>query len=166
MTYSLSNTRLEPVTRQIAQLASGTLSTMTGLRRYEELDKARHDWLAWEQARSTPSQTWQESWQAYQNATMRQQMAELARKKQENPVWGAIAEMTNGELCRITGCVKPENLDALRWDWMDWAWANPQAPDTSMEQAWQAYIQDENWEPLPSPWSLEDPETQDLQQAA
>ena len=68
MTYSYSRTRLEPITRQITGLASGTLAGLTGVRHYEALDEIRHTWLAWEMALATPHETWQASWEAYRRS--------------------------------------------------------------------------------------------------
>ncbi len=59
------NTHLEPVHRQIGAVASGTISVMTGLRRWDDIEELRDDWQRWAMENPGHAKTWQESWLEY-----------------------------------------------------------------------------------------------------
>ncbi len=58
--------------RQIAGLSSGTLASLTGLRRYDELDAVHTAFLHFAEksteTNSTPFKNWQEAWRHFQAA--------------------------------------------------------------------------------------------------
>ena len=51
------------VTRDIGQLASGTIATLTGYRLYVEIDSAREKVRQWSEGKRF--ETWQDAWNTY-----------------------------------------------------------------------------------------------------
>jgi hypothetical protein len=50
---------------QIRTISSGTLGSVAGLKRYDEIDALRHSWLTWARSQGCPWFNWQQAWNAY-----------------------------------------------------------------------------------------------------
>lgn len=56
------------VVKAAAFLSSGTLATLTGLRRYDELDKVQADFTAFCAANAGKFKNWPQAWEAFKIA--------------------------------------------------------------------------------------------------
>ncbi len=56
------------VVKAAASLSGGTLATLTGLRKYADLDKARADFTAFCAANVGKFENWAQAWEAFKTA--------------------------------------------------------------------------------------------------
>jgi hypothetical protein len=54
--------------RDAATISDGTLGTLTGVTKYDELDVIRESWLYWLEDNQTVFTYWQTAWEAYQDS--------------------------------------------------------------------------------------------------
>ena len=61
---------LPPLARQILSLSSGTIASLTGWTRYDDIDAFQQDWVAWAEQHDADvtGSTWQTAWSAFQGA--------------------------------------------------------------------------------------------------
>ena len=59
-------TKKEKLLYDCASLSSGTLSTLTGIRKYEDLDKIHSKFVAYVKKSHTSYSNWQSAWKAFE----------------------------------------------------------------------------------------------------
>ncbi|MHA1286039.1 MAG: hypothetical protein ACTSPB_01425 [Candidatus Thorarchaeota archaeon] len=65
----IGNRQNAKVIHDAYNLSSGTMATLTGKKKYSELDKIQNDFAQWVEGSPRDFNTWQEAWRAYEKET-------------------------------------------------------------------------------------------------
>jgi len=57
--------KMEDLLTQIKNLSSGTMATLTGYTRYNDLDAIQYSFLLWTKRNASNVETWQDAWMLF-----------------------------------------------------------------------------------------------------